>query len=425
MDLKLNEEKRSMIYGNDPAFFPTLGGKEYALSQVMRMSQDKIKQIRAASKEIWKVFQATYQMLEFEKPRKLKRLGFPLDYLNLINCRFPTKDFLARFDLVVTDKDIKLIECNADTPFFEMECYRTNEKVANYFNMSNPNAGMEQDIIDYYKNQVLKASALLAMHPGEMHIEFTCHTDNEEEYKTTLYLKELMRKAGFKSDFTPIGDLLVAEEDIYEDGQVVYEKGLYNADRERIHLLARPGHPIEFMLKDMSTDGSAVGVDLLKFRKENRLYLLNPPSAYMLQLKSVLAYIWTNHVKHKYEPQIDAIIEKYFLPTFMTNKIFRKKHLPYVAKAITGREGESISIYDDHNQLLKKSQANTYKDSDMIYQLYHQLPKTNILTDEGEKQASYIVGCFIVNDEPSAIGVRAGSEITEGDSYWLPLATVR
>lgn len=54
--------------------------------------------------------------------------------------------------------------------------------------------------------------------------------------------------------------------------------------------------------------------------------IINPPAAFLMQNKSVLALIWQLYEEEVFfEEEERGIIQKYFLPTYFTNKTFIEK----------------------------------------------------------------------------------------------------
>jgi len=67
----------------------------------------------------------------------------------------------------------------------------------------------------------------------------------------------------------------------------------------------------------------------------------------------------------------------------------------------------------------------TYSDTLPIFQEFCPLPVSNITTTKGTKEAHLMVGCFLINKSAGAIGIRAGSAITNNESYFLPVGIQR
>ncbi|MCG4778710.1 glutathionylspermidine synthase family protein, partial [Eggerthella lenta] len=73
------------------------------------------------------------------------------------------------------------------------------------------------------------------------------------------------------------------------------EDGLYDQQGRRIDILYRQTFPIEMALLDRDEDGTELGRLLLQLVEMGLLEIINPPSAFLMQAKSVLALIWLLH----------------------------------------------------------------------------------------------------------------------------------
>ncbi|MGH2511036.1 MAG: glutathionylspermidine synthase family protein, partial [Ktedonobacteraceae bacterium] len=200
---------------------------------------------------------------------------------------------------------------------------------------------------------------------------------------------------------------------------------LYTAQGERIDVLYKL-YPTEYLIEDEAEDGTAVGLALLALVRKRRLMIINPPSAFVLQSKALLALLWTMHLEHHplFTPQEHQWIAQYVLPTYFQDADAASQPLlqgRYVIKPVYGREGASITLRDK-DEIIEQSEDNLYSTQQMIYQQYVQLPTTVIQTEEGDAEVSLVHNCFVVAGAPSAIGVRASHKLIFDDtSYFLPI----
>ena len=148
--------------------------------------------------------------------------------------------------------------------------------------------------------------------------------------------------------------------------------------------------------------------------------IINPPSAFLMQAKSVLALIWMLHeTNHPYLSETDhMMIARYFLPTYLSADPFISSQRSFVKKPIFGREGDTVTVHDERGNIMLKNEQHTFRDQPAVYQAYQELP-TYSLREEGE--VAYMYGVFILGGRPSAIGVRAGERITGNRSYFVPI----
>ena len=112
---------------------------------------------------------------------------------------------------------------------------------------------------------------------------------------------------------------------------------------------------------------------------------------------------------------------RYFLPTYLDPEPFEKSGTTYVQKPAFGREGDTVKIIEATGKILLEDKKETYKQTLPVYQEFTPLPVSSITTDDGQKDASLMVGSFIINGHPGPIGIRAGNAITDNESYFLPV----
>ena len=61
----------------------------------------------------------------------------------------------------------------------------------------------------------------------------------------------------------PIQELIIFSSDTSEVAQ-----GLYTPTMEKIDILFRPAHPVEFLIDDVAADGDRIGLHLLELVKK-------------------------------------------------------------------------------------------------------------------------------------------------------------
>ncbi|MBV9711230.1 MAG: glutathionylspermidine synthase family protein, partial [Ktedonobacteraceae bacterium] len=157
-----------------------------------------------------------------------------------------------------------------------------------------------------------------------------------------------------------------------------------------------------------------------------RLAVINPPTAFVLQNKALMAVLWAMHLLQSklFTPEEHRWIEQYVLPTYFAANDAQGQLLfagQYVVKPVYGREGNSVTIRSSH-EVIEQSEQNRYDNQVMIYQQYAPLPTTTIQTEDGLTEVNLVHNCFVVDGEPSAIGVRASRKLIFNDnSYFLPI----
>lgn len=414
-------ENRQHFFSQIKDFWHDIYGMEYALFDIKRESAETINRIRQATDQIGRIFYKSAALLRMVDDETLLRLGFPTETHSFIRLQtLPVESVIARLDLVVTDEQVKLLEINADTPTFIKETFFVNGKVCEQFEMQNPNEGCE----DQLKQVILKAvtSSFRTRRKYEANnIVFAAHSEHEEDKLTTMYLKDL---SGLQSQYMDFSQLQLVDEPILENEEVVLPQGLYDRSGEKIDVLYRQTYPIEHLIYDEDPiTKEKVGQSLMKLVEQQDLAIVNPPSAFLLQSKAIMALIWGLHEEQHsfYTPEEHNAIHKYFLPTYLDPDVFLQQGQSFVKKPSFGREGDTVEIFSNTGKKIAEDIHKTYKDELPVYQQFIELPQTMIQTEQGTKRTHYMYGCFYINGKASAIGIRAGGQITDNGSYFLPI----
>ncbi|TSI08722.1 glutathionylspermidine synthase family protein [Lysinibacillus sp. BW-2-10] len=413
-------QERQQFYRQLDEFWHDLYQTEYALYDIKTISKTLMGDIKQATERIGHIFYKTANLLRNLDDDTLLQLGFPKETLSFIRLQtIAIESVIARLDLVVLDNKIKLLEINSDTPTFIKEAFYVNGKVCEEFRLDNPNEGCE----DQLRNALKKAIQLAALSIGKKehaHVVFSSHGDHDEDCYTTHYLKRLIE---MNSEFTSLSELRVVEKNVYENGQLVLQRGLYDNQGRKVDILYRQTYPIEHLIDDIDPiSKDKVGQILLQFVKNQELAILNPPSAFLLQSKSIMALIWGLYELENsfYNAEELEWIGQYFLPTYLDEDVFIGQKC-FVKKPSFGREGDTVEIYSATGEKVDKTPLQTYLDTLPIYQEFITLPTTSVKTERGMKEVHYMYGSFLVNGEASAFAIRAGGQITDNESYFLPV----
>lgn len=421
--MKNHASKRQEVYQTITGFWHDLYGTEYALLDVKVQSKDYIDSIRTVTERVGRIFNKTSSLLRNLDDETLLQLGFPHQTLSYIRFKsIPFESTIARLDLVVKDNEIKVLEINSDTPTFIKETYRVNEHICQYFGCGNPNQGMEKQLAESIIEAITWSFESLDLAVSGK-VVFTAHIDHEEDYLTAQYLMEL---SGIEAEFIPLHELKIIEEDTKLDNDEVIPRGLYTPSFERIDVLYRQTYPIEHLIDDEDpVTNDKVGEILLQLVEEKRVAFINPPSAFLLQSKAIMALIWGLHEQNHsfYKAEEHEWINTYFLPTYLDPSVFQEQSQAYVKKPSFGREGDTVEIYNDHGEKQLEDQHKTYASALSVYQQYIELPEQVITTETGKKTVKIMYGCFLINGKAGAIGIRAGGQITDNASYFLPIGT--
>ena len=414
-------KERQQFYQQIEHFWHDLYDTEYALWDVKEESIETIQHIRQATERIGHIFFKTADVLRQLDDETLLQLGYPPETLPFLRLQtLPVESVIARLDLVVVDKKIKILEFNSDTPTFIKETFFVNKKICSALDLEDPNKGCEAQLKKAIEENI-KFIVQRSGKEGYPNIVFTSHNDHDEDKFTTIYLQQL---CGFKSQYVDLNQLRILEKPVVEKEELLLERGLYDVNGRKIDVLYRQTYPIEHLIDDedpISKD--KVGRILLQFVEDKELTIINPPSAFLLQSKAVMALIWGLYeVQHSiFTSEELEWIKEYFLPTYLDEDIFVEQGRAYVKKPAFGREGDTVEIYRGNGEKVEANKYQTYHETLPVYQQFIPLPKTEIRTEKGVKEAHYMYGSFYINGKASAIGIRAGGQITDNESYFLPV----
>ncbi|MGD6816639.1 glutathionylspermidine synthase family protein [Metabacillus sp. 113a] len=400
-----HEQKRQAFYETVPAFWHDLFGEPYALYDVYSITEEEAAAIRTATDRIAAIYDKTAPLLRSLPDETLTELGIPAESIPYIKTKPLTQEgVIRRVDLVKTPDGWKHFEINADTPTFIYELFHVNGLAARHFGYKDPNAGSELAL----QTAIRRAVRELWNSRQAPKVVFTAHSDHEEDWNTALYLG---RTFGYPHETIPLDQL-----------QLIEEEGLFTPDGEKIDILYRQTYPIEHLINDKSEDGTAIGIELLKLVKDEKLAVINPLSSFLLQSKAVQALIWGLHESnHAFFNETEhEWIRDHYLPTYLENEPFLKKGVKYVEKPAFGREGDTITVFGPDGQPLEANKLKTYDDSLKVYQQHQDLPAAAIQTPFGKETARLLIGSFVIGQKAEAFGIRAGSAITGNEACFLP-----
>ncbi|TCI44853.1 glutathionylspermidine synthase family protein [Exiguobacterium sp. SH3S2] len=399
---------RHDLFGQIPYFWPDLNDEEYALYDCLVYTQDEVDRIREATRAVDAIFRKTNRLLRTLPDETLRLLGYPGTSLPFLRDKaLPQETIIGRYDWIVKDGVIKLMEFNADTPTFIKELFDVNRYVTTEFGLNDPNANATAELKTELRKAVIAAWQRLNR-DGTPKIVFTSHDDNIEDKWTTRFLQETL---DLPSEFVPLDRLLVDVD------------GVYTPSGERVDVLYRQTYPIEHLVDDRAPNGDLIGIRLLELNQAKHVSLLNPLSAFLMQSKGVQALIWELYETDTYFDEAERdIIQTHLLPTYLEADPFLGQSA-YVQKPAFGREGDSVILYAEDGVPFHKEVLQTYAAETAVYQQFNELPTRTTNTVNGPLATHYMIGCFCLNGHPSALGARAGSMITNNQSYYLAIGT--
>jgi glutathionylspermidine synthase len=403
--------ERSDFYRKLPEFWADLYGQEYALYKPFSIDQKEAESIREFGGKVGHILFKTASLLQSDVllDSTLKLMGFPPSLFRFVRFKSPLPPtVIGRIDSIETPEGHKVMEFNSDTPTFIYECFHVNHAVCRHHNAQNPNEGLDAELQNAIRTSILSSyRSLRTSHSPN--IVFTSHEDNIEDKHTVLYLKEL---CGFPSQYIPLDQLVIQK-----------NKGLFDPAGKKIDVLYRQTFPIELLIQDQDhTTNEEIGLQLIDLVLQKKLAIVNPPSAFLLQSKAVLAVIWGLHDENSsfFTEEEHASIARHFLPTYLEPEPFLKQNVPFVQKPVFGREGDTVKIFAGDGKLMDKDDNDTYQQYTSIYQKFVPLPDMTFETERGIQKGHRMTGTFLLNGRPSAFGYRVGNQITDNLSYFLP-----
>lgn len=411
---------RAEFYKQYPTFCANIEQLEYALYDIMKMDKSKIEEIHYTTNVLWKVFCKVSKQFPKLSVEQLLALGIRKEMLPYISLDYlPQQSVLARFDFICTaNGDIKAIELNGDTPFLITETFEMNEHLCAEFGLRNPNRKKE---LFASLSKALFAAVQYVNKPITEPIKKIVITGKtaDKDIEEFMHVEFIRKNLPFEVEYVPIEQLI-----IFEHTAGTVEKGLYTPNMEKIDILYRPAHPIEFLIDDVSDDEekTRIGLVLLELVKSRALAIINSPSAYILQSKILLWLIWEQRANPLlFTKEERQAIEKYMLPTYLHAEPFQKAGYDYVKKPVYSREGNTVELYNYDGSLKGKSQFQHYTDNLYIYQQYVEMPEIQIHLNDGAHTKKWLLGSFVANGQACGLACRVGNAITEWDSHWLAI----
>jgi glutathionylspermidine synthase len=404
-------EERKKFYDRIPEFWADMYGQEYALYKPLFIEPEDVDSVKKFGSRACHILFKTASLLQSQnlEDDTLRLLGFPESLFPFLRFQTPLpKTVIGRIDSIETSVGHKVMEFNSDTPTFIYECFKVNGLISKHFSGKDPNIGTEEELKRAVRSAILISYRSLKT-PHSPNIVFTSHDDNIEDKHTVLYLKEL---SGFPSQYIPLDQLIIRK-----------NEGLYDGAGKKIDVLYRQTFPIESLIQDIDVvTNEEIGLQLTDLVIQNKLAIVNPPSAFLLQSKAVLAVIWGLHEGRSpyFTEEEHEWIAKYFLPTYLEPDLFLKNKEKFVQKPVFGREGDTVRIFDEKGSLLDQDKHTSYKQYASVYQKYVPLPKMAFESQKGIIEGHRMTGTFIINGKPSAFGYRVGNRITDNLSYFLP-----
>lgn len=415
-DLLSYRGRRESIYLHFASLWPGTLLDPYDLLEVYSLPATEIAAITQAAAAIGRIYQRTATLLRTVPDEALLQMGLSPETVKISRLQIPgmPDSVIGRLDLVKTADGYKMLEFNSDNPGLLVETFPINAKVCQASGKTNPNQQGEAALIGALHGAISAGLTYVGKTNGEQaNIVFTCRLNYQRDQDITRYLMGLLAlPTGIQKQFVPI-ELLRAD-----------EQGLYDPNDNQIDVLYR-FHPLQLfcgeMFRDYEDENAGVydGALLFDLVARRRLAIINPPSAFLIGNKAVQSIIWGLFEMGLYFTAEERfLIEQYFLPTYM-DPVFCDE--PYVVKPVFGSEGDTITIIDPKKGQVFRSNTSTYLEQPMVYQKYVELPRVEMMTEDGPRSLRLLTSCFLINGQPVGVSVRAGEGTTDFSWWSVPV----
>lgn len=340
-------------------------------SAYYKFEMNHILEIEKATAILWDMCIAAVQFVIDHPQIATEQFGIPEFMIPLIEKTWneDAPSIYARFDLVVKDGEIKMLECNADTPTSLFEAgivqwfwLQDFDKNKDQFN------SLHEKLIDYWKE-------LKPFLWEQAPLHFSCIKKSLEDLTTTEYLRDCAIQAGIDTKLVYMDDIGWNQE--YHEFRDMEEQPIMNIFKL---------YPWEFL----ANEGFGASIP-----NTNTVWI-EPAWKMILSNKAILPILYQLY------PNSPYLLKSYFDKGDLKN---------YVKKPILSREGANIEIY--RNDAITESTTGGYGSEGYIYQDLCELPEF-----DGNRT---VVGSWIVGQQPAGIGIRESKGlITDNMSRFIP-----
>ena len=331
---------------------------EYIMPELLEVSIAERDAYYSAANECYEMF---IKAAQYVIDRKLyKELDIPENLIELIELTWEDDSNLhlfGRFDFAggLDNVPIKLLEFNADTPSSLPET-----ALVQWAQLKTNNINEERQFNFVFDALKENFQRLLEANEGrEPYMLFSTMPDAPEDDINISILMEAAREAGFEVDFATIDEVTFSPDGIFakndQGGFYKYEFWFKIVPWE---MIAWEEPELTSIITEIIRNGQAI--------------ILNPAYTLLFQSKGILKYLWDLHPNHPLLLKTDFQAPE--------------QHMGYVKKAILGREGSNVAIYDIMGDMVEITQGE-YGNQKVVYQALAEL-------NEDNKSNSYQAGVF-------------------------------
>ncbi len=360
-------------------------GSKYVSDEIIQISQNEAEAYYEATNTIYDMYvEAAEYVIENEL---FFELGIPFNLIDTIKKSWENDvhwHIYGRFDLAggIDDKQIKLIEFNADTPtgFFETALLQ-------WAILKNNDMDEEKQFNNVYEAISNNFKRLITLFDDTDNfnekydgwkILFSSIDGNDEEEATTRLLQQIATDAGFNTSFEYLGNVQFDENGIADAHDNTYEYWFKL-------------YPWE----DIAHDEPELATTISNIVNNQKAIVLNPAYTLLFQSKGMLKIL------SDLFPDSPYLLKTSFEPL---------KETKQVEKTVFGREGANTKIIDSNGSVLEEVDG-PYGNYKKVYQEYVEFPKD-------VKGAKYQAGVFFAY-EACGMSFRKGSEIMDNMSKFV------
>jgi glutathionylspermidine synthase len=380
------------------AFWERFEGHPYAWPDAVVLGAAEVDAIRAAARDAWAVYLRVAPLLRALPDEGLQALGIPAAAYDVVRLRDERagETLVARFDFLREGDAYRVLELNAETPFFIVESFVESGVRARGAGLRDPNQG---------EDERLGAAIAEALEPlgAGARVGIVATNVYREDVGTACWLRDLLApRVDAEVVFVPVHELDVAEGEVFDTCG-------------RLDVLYRC-YPLEHFAADPG------GADLFDAVARGACRLLNPPSALLLQSKAAQALIWGLYERGElFDDAEREAIRRHFLPTYLDRPGDGET---YVRKPVFGREGIGVAIVDEAGREIARGDRapRGYVEQPAVFQRYVRAPRRRVRRADGvEIDGAELTTCFVVAGRPSAVGMRIGGAVTDASSHFAPI----
>lgn len=324
-----------------------------------------------ATNQLWEMCLATVEhVIENNRLDEFKIPKFIQPYL-IESWENETPSIYGRFDFAFDkDKQLKLLEFNADTPTSLFECGVVQWLwMENYF-------GETKDQFNSVHDKLIETWKMLKPYLKGDTLHFTCVRESLEDLTNVEYLRDCAIQAGINTKL------------IYIDEIGWNNVNFVDLEDETITDIFKL-YPWEWMVNEMF----AYNIK----NDEVKANWIEPAWKMILSNKAILAFLWELYPNHP------LLLETYF------SELQQMKD--YVKKPLLSREGANITVVKDGKTTEETS--GEYGEEGYIYQELAELHK--------EESGYSIIGSWIIGQESCGITFRESDQfITTDKSRFVP-----